>query len=297
MRQCYDRGAPGGGLEPARISHRQPAMIQELFSIGPLSISPFGVMMVVAFLSAYLQLRWGFRRLKIGDEEDASAVVLAAGIGGILGAKLYYAALYGDWRLLLGRFGLVWYGGFLLGAAAVIWTVRRRRLPIARTLDVSTLALTLGYAFGRVGCFLVGDDYGMPTDLPWGVKIPYGLPGPTTAAFMRSEYGADIPLEVPGHELVAVHPTQLYETLLALGIWAVGLALLRRSTTVGRPAAGGTATVVVALMAAERFGVEFLRAKDDRYLGMFTLAQGISLLIVVGLAVLAYVLRKRREAA
>ena len=76
---------------------------------------------LVAFLSAYLQLRWGFRRLDLGDEEDASAIVLAAGIGGILGAKLYYAALYGDWRLLLGRFGLVWYGGFILGVIAVVW--------------------------------------------------------------------------------------------------------------------------------------------------------------------------------
>ena len=270
-------------------------MIQELFSIGPLSISPFGVLMVVAFLSAYLQLRWGFRRLDLGDEEDASAVVLAAGIGGILGAKLYYAALYGDWRLLLGRFGLVWYGGFLLGAAAVIWVVRRRRLPMARTMDVSTLALTLGYAWGRVGCFLVGDDYGMPTTLPWGVKIPYGLPGPTTAAFMRSEYGADIPLDVPGHELVPVHPTQLYETILALGIWLVGLSLLKRSASTGRPVAGVTALIVVILLAAERFGVEFLRAKDDRYLGMFTLAQGISVAIVVVLTLFAIWLGKRRK--
>ena len=85
--------------------------------------------MVVAFLAAWAQLRWGFRRLGGGDEEDASALLLAAGIGGIVGAKIYYAALYGDWRLLMDRSGLVWYGGFLLGAVAVVWVVRRRRLP------------------------------------------------------------------------------------------------------------------------------------------------------------------------
>lgn len=272
-------------------------MIQDFFSIGPLSISPFGVMMVVAFLAAYFQLRWGFRRLAIGDEEDASAIVLAAGIGGILGAKLYYAALYGDWRLLLGRFGLVWYGGFLLGAVAVIWVVRRRRLPLAATIDASAVSLTLGYALGRIGCFLVGDDYGMPTSLPWGVKIPYGLPGPTTAGFMRSEYGAEIAPGVPDHELVPVHPTQLYETLFGLGIWMIGVVLLRRSSLSGRPVAGVTAMVMIGLLAAERFGVEFLRAKDDRYLGMFTLAQGISVLIVVGLTLLALWLRKRRSQA
>jgi prolipoprotein diacylglyceryltransferase len=63
-------------------------MIKEIFHIGSFSISPFGVMLVFAFLASYLQLRWGMKRLGIGDEEDASALVFAAGVGGILGAKV-----------------------------------------------------------------------------------------------------------------------------------------------------------------------------------------------------------------
>src|SRR4030095_10054889 len=94
-------------------------MIKEIFHIGSFSISPFGVMLVFAFLASYLQLRWGMKRLGIGDEEDASAIVSAAGVGGILGAKIYYAILNMDWRLLFDRSGLVWYGGFIL------WTRRR----------------------------------------------------------------------------------------------------------------------------------------------------------------------------
>src|SRR6185295_10492922 len=70
-----------------------PVMIKEIFHIGSFSISPFGVMLVLAFLASYLQLRWGMKRLGIGDEEDASAIVFAAGLGGILGAKIYYAIL------------------------------------------------------------------------------------------------------------------------------------------------------------------------------------------------------------
>ena len=104
-------------------------MINELFRIGPVSISPFGVMLVAAFVAAWAQLRWGLRRLDAGDEEDASALVLAAGIGGILGAKIYYALLYRDWTLLFERFGLVWYGGFILGTLAVIWASRSRLPP------------------------------------------------------------------------------------------------------------------------------------------------------------------------
>jgi phosphatidylglycerol:prolipoprotein diacylglycerol transferase len=255
-------------------------MIQELFRVGPLSVSPFGVMLVLAFAAGYAQLAWGLKRLKVGDEEDASALVFAAGVGGIVGAKVYYAILYSDWRLLFERSGLVWYGGFLLGAAAVVWTVRRRRLQAWPTIDAAAPGLALGYGVGRIGCFLVGDDYGIPTDLPWGVSYANGLP-PTTAYFLRREFGVDLPASVPDEQLLAVHPTQVYETLAALAIWAIGWRMLRRRAPSGR-----TALAVFALLAVERFLVEFLRAKDDRYLGPLTLAQAIAIVILIGVALL-----------
>jgi len=266
-------------------------MIQELFSIGPISISPFGAMMVLAFLAAYFQLRWGFRQSGIGGEEDASAVLLAAGIFGILGAKVYYAILYGDWRLLLDRAGFVWYGGFFAGFLAVLWVVRRRDLPTWRALDAIATSLALGYGIGRIGCFLVGDDFGMPTDKPWGVAFPYGLPGPTTAGLMRGEYGAAVPWDIPSDQLIRVHPTQLYETLAALLIWFVGRKLIKSA-----PRAGVTTLVVVALLAIERFLVEFLRAKDDRFLGGFTMAQGLSLGVLAVVLLIAF-LRFRSSSA
>jgi phosphatidylglycerol:prolipoprotein diacylglycerol transferase len=254
-------------------------MIRELFHLGPLSVSPFGVALVAAFAAAFLQLRSGMRHLGIGTEDDASAVLFSAGLGGIVGGKIYYAALHGDWRLLFDRSGLVWYGGFLLAAVLVMLTLRRRRLPFWPMMDAATVALALGYGIGRIGCFLVGDDYGMPTDLPWGVKFPVGLP-PTTAGELRA-FGAEVPPDLPADTLLAVHPTQLYETGLALIIWTIGRGMLGRSL-----AKGTTASTVLALLALERFGIEFLRAKDDRFFGPFTLAQLISLgvLVVVGLA-------------
>lgn len=254
-------------------------MIPELFRIGSFSISPFGLTMVLAFVASYFQLRRGMGQLGIGDEEDASAIVVAAGIGGILGAKIYYAALYADWRLIFSRSGLVWYGGFLLATAAVIWTVRRRRLPVLKTVDAGAVALPLGYAIGRVGCFLVGDDYGIPSSVPWAMEFRRGLP-PTTAENMQRSFGVEIPAGVSGGDFVAVHPTQLYETLIALGIWLVARRLI------GKVAAGTTALGVFALMALERFGVEFFRAKDDRYLGHFTLAQLISLCVLALVVIL-----------
>ena len=253
--------------------------------VGGFDISSFGLMLVLAFVAAYFQLRWGLRRLDAGDEDDAAALVFAAGFFGIVGAKVYYALLYQDWRLLFDRSGLVWYGGFLLAVVALLWTVRRRRLPPWRTADAMSLSLALGYAIGRVGCFLVGDDYGVPTDRPWGVRFPAGSAPPSTAGNLRYQFGVDVPVTVPDDRLLAVHPTQLYEVAAALAVWGVGLWLLRRRP---RPANGVTGMSVLALLAMERFLVEFVRAKDDRFLGVLTVAQAISLVVLAAAVALAW---------
>lgn len=259
-------------------------------SLGPLGISPFGILLMLAFLAAYAQLAWGLKRLGAGDADDASSLMLWAGLAGIVGAKVYYAILYGDPRLLFDRAGLVWYGGFLAGTAAVLWQMRRRRLPAWPTADAAALGLALGYGVGRIGCFLVGDDYGRPTDLPWAVAFRRGLP-PTTPADLRAEYGIDVPPEtITPDGFVTVHPTQVYETLIALAIWGIGLAVLRRG-----PRQGTVAMVVLALLAVERFGIEMLRVKDDRFFGPLTLAQVISIAVFTAAVVIA--VRRRQGSA
>ncbi|HVS65644.1 MAG TPA: prolipoprotein diacylglyceryl transferase family protein [Thermoanaerobaculia bacterium] len=264
-------------------------MISELFRIGPLSISPFGVMLVVAFLCAYQQLRWGMRELGVGDEEDASALLLAAAVGGLLGGKVYYAILQGDWHTLIERAGIVFYGSLIGGAAAVLLVVRWRRLPVWKLVDACAPSVAIGYAIGRIGCLLVGDDYGIPTTLPWGMTFPEG-PVPTTAQDLERFFGVDVPPGYAPGDQVPVHPTQLYETVLALGIWWLGRRLVRRGLAPGR-----AGLIVVGLLAVERFGIEFLRAKDDRLLGPLTVAQAISVAIV--LVVVGFLVLRRPAAA
>ncbi len=264
-------------------------MISELFSVGPFSVSPFGVLLVAALFGAFLQMRWGMKRLKIGGEDDANTLLLAAAIGGIVGGKIYYAALYGDWGLLLNRAGIVYYGSLIGGTLAVSLMIRLRGLPFARTADTVAPGVAVGYAIGRVGCLLVGDDYGIPTTLPWGMTFPEG-PIPTTAAALERNFDVEIPAGVEANALIPVHPTQVYETLIAGAIWLWA----RRRT--GKTAWDGLlALSVFALLSVERFFVEFLRAKDDRLLGPLTLAQGISIAIVV--LVLALWLRGRSRHA
>jgi phosphatidylglycerol:prolipoprotein diacylglycerol transferase len=264
-------------------------MISELFRIGPISVSPFGVMLVVAFLGAFLQLRWGARRLRLGGEDDWSAMLLAAAVGGLVGGKIYYALLYGDWRLVFDRAGIVFYGSLLGGTLAVAWVVRRRRLSMWRAADAVAPAVAIGYALGRVGCLLVGDDYGVPTELPWGMTFPEG-PIPTTAADLENHFGVAVPPGYAPDDQVPVHPTQIYETLAAGVIWLLG----RRGITRGAPS-GAVGAATFSLLALERFLVEFLRAKDDRFLGVLTVAQAISLALVVGIGLL-WLLARPREA-
>ena len=264
-------------------------MISELFRIGPLSVSPFGLMLVAALFIGNLQLRWGLRRVGASAAraaDDAAAILLAAALGGIVGGKAYYALLYGDWRLLYSRAGLVWYGGFLVGAAAVLFVIHRRRMPAWRTADAAAPALALGYGIGRIGCLLVGDDYGAPTGLPWGMTFPEG-PIPTTAGALQREFGVDLPADLAPDALVAVHPTQLYETLTALLIFWFGRSLLARVT-----APGGVVLPIMGLLSLERFLVEFLRAKDDRFFGALTMAQLIAAALLL-LVVLLWLRRRR----
>ena len=260
-------------------------MIQEVFRIGSFAVSPFGILLVVALFAAYWQLTRGMKFYNIGDQEDSSAVVFACGFIGILGGKIYYAILMGDWRLILDRAGIVWYGCFFGGLLALLWTIRRRGLPFARTFDATGPALALGYGVGRIGCFLVGDDYGIPSDLPWAMEFRNGLP-PTRAGILRREFGVEVEASIPDEAFVAVHPTQLYETLAGLLIWVFVLRLMRRRT---RP--GSIFLAALALLVLERFLVEFIRAKDDRFFGTFTLAQVLSVAILTAIALVAWRLR------
>ena len=101
--------------------------------------------------------------------------------------------------------------------------------------NAATPALAIGHAIGRVGCFMVGDDYGQPSALPWAVAFPEGLP-PTT---------------------VPVHPTQLYEAALLVPL-AVLLIRWRRRGLPDRVVLGRY------LFAAGtvRFFIEFVRVHD-----------------------------------
>lgn len=256
-----------------------------VFKIGSFEVTGFGILMMLGFVVGGWLVTLELRRQKWNEEYGADMIV-AAVVGGIVGAKLWYVALTGDPGALFSRGGLVWYGGFLGGVLAVALNGWRRQVPVRITMHLAAPAMAAAYAVGRVGCFVVGDDYGVPTDLPWGVKFPQGLP-PTTAGNLSAMFKVPIAEGVDPTTVLAVHPTQLYTVAVMLVVFM----LLWRWRLSDRPQGWLFGAFLVA-MGVERFLVEMLRAKDDRFLGAFTLAQATSIPVaIVGFAVMARLAR------
>jgi phosphatidylglycerol---prolipoprotein diacylglyceryl transferase len=245
--------------------------MQPEIHLGPLTLQTFGIMFALGFIGAGVVLAKRFREL--GKPPDwAYEMVFAALVGGVIGSRIDF--LIQNWdevgddlvgNLLSGS-GLVWYGGVIGGAIAVMLWARWRGILNVALLDLAAVPLALGYAIGRIGCQLSGDgDYGEPWEGPWAMAYPEGTV-PTTEE---------------------VHPTPVYETLTVGGI----AYLLWRWRDRFRP--GIVFALYLVLTGLERFLVEFIRRNDPVLAGL-TVAQLLSLaMIAAGLTWLATVRNRR----
>jgi phosphatidylglycerol---prolipoprotein diacylglyceryl transferase len=245
-------------------------MKPEIHVLG-ISIKTFGVMFALGFLACGAVVA---RRLReLGKPVDwAYEIVFAALLGGVIGARGYYLIQNYDQvkNNLVGSVfsgsGLVWYGGAIGGAIAVVAWMRWRDALELRMFDMCATALALGYAIGRIGCQVSGDgDYGIRSSLPWAMGYPHGT--------------------VPTPPGVRVQPTPIYETvamcLLAYLLWHIR----------DRVRPGVVFALYLIASGLERFLVEFIRRNKEVLFGLTGPQLESLVLIGIGLLWLAAMVR------
>jgi len=237
-----------------------------------ISIKTFGVTFALGFLACGLVIARRLRELS-KPVDWAYEIVFAALLGGLIGARGYFVIQNYDQvkgKLVGSIFsgsGLVWYGGAIGGAIAVIAWMRWRRALSLVVLDMCVTVLALGYGIGRIGCQVSGDgDYGIRSKLPWAMGYPHGT--------------------VPTPPGVRVQPTPIYETvsmcLLAYALWKLR-DRVRPGVIVG---------LYMVLSGIERLLVEFIRRNKEVLWGL-TAPQLESVVLMIAGAVLLAVLQRR----
>ncbi len=261
------------------------------YQVGPLQLTGFGLAVLLSFVIAQIIAQRELAR-RGHDPEPIGDLVFAAVIGGLLGGKVYYAILMGDMGAILSRAGFVFWGGLIGGILVTYLVIRRKKLSFTRISDVSGIAIAAAYSVGRTGCWAVGDDYGRPWNGPLAVSFPEGAP-PSTVANMTEMFNTPAPAGAAPNDVLSVHPTQLYETALGFVMF---LVLWRFRDH--KHAEGWLFGLYCVLAGIERFIIEFVRAKDDRFFfGGLTLAQVIAVLFVIGGALWMYVRRNPKPDA
>jgi len=258
----------------------QPIALQ----IGPLPIYWYGILLAVAVgLGLWSAGRRGLRdNLKPELFHDLGLCLI---IGVIVGARLLFVVSYWErdfaglpfWNVFNIRSGgLVYYGGFIGGSLAVIIYAGWKKLQLWKIADAMAPSIALGYAVGRVGCLMTGCCYGRECQLPWAIRFPVGHE-----------------THLAGGDTVPVHPTQLYDTLLNLILYA-GLAWLYRR----KQFPGQVFAAYLVFYSVTRSIVEFFRGDypAQNLHGRLTPAHLVSIGIFGTGIVLFLVLRRRAMA-
>ena len=263
------------------------------WKLGPLAVTPNELFAVLGTVLGGLLIR---RRLfALGTTNGGLLDFILAGLaGGAVGARLYYfvplwirgqvafSTLFTSWSD-----GSGFYGAFIGGGLAWVLTAKLKKMPVLPTLDTLYAVVPFGFAVGKIGCFLAGCCYGMPS--PLGVHFAKGSLCYNTQR-AAGQIGRDATVSLP------VHPVQLYDMVFGFSLSALLFLLLRRSKRPGEVlAATGVGYSVY------RFIIEFFRDDPDTHTFGLTLRDSqytAMVIFVVSAAVWAWLrLKKPPETA
>jgi phosphatidylglycerol:prolipoprotein diacylglycerol transferase len=262
------------------------------FKIGGFDIYWYGILVAGGFLAGL----WTASRRATRDGID-SKVVSDLGVWIIIAALVGSRVLYviTEWDQFSGKpfsewvnfrsGGLVFYGGFIGAALAVIlYTVIRGSQPLWKIADAFAPSIPLGHALGRLGCLMYGCCFGATCDLPWAVQFPCG-------SLAHGAHNAAGLLPFDAAHSLSVHPSQVYSALLNFALY-VGLAWLYRRKRFDGQIFG----IYLMIYSVNRFIVEFFRGDyqiEQMWLGWIKPGQQLSLfLFPVGIGLTVYLWRR-----
>lgn len=253
--------------------------IGPIFGIGPLRVHWYGIMYLIGFVAAWLLAR--YRASRPGSTWtalDIDDLIFYCAMGVILGGRIGWCIFYGHDVIAQSWLNVfhIWDGGMsfhggMLGVAAAVWLFARiKKKRFADVLDFVAPLPGIGLMCGRLGNFINGELWGKPTTLPWGFKVMD-----------------------PDGQMVARHPSQLYEATLE-GL--VLFLILWWFTSNPRPRLAPTGLFLVVYGFA-RFAVEWVRLPDANigYLFGDWLTMGMLLtipMILVGAILMAFAYRR-----
>jgi len=255
------------------------------FVDGYVPIFTYGFLLVVAFLAGIALARARAKKLGI-DPEVITELGLRAMIAGVVGARLFYVAEHFDeyWPQLyrvffIHRGGVVFYGGMLGALAVLAHYVIKHKLSAAVLFDVIAPSLAIGLMFGRLGCFMNGCCYGKvcDPDMPFAVQFPktfhHGKVDGSPAYLQHRDDGLVTQADT---QSAPVHPTQLYSSACALGLFAfLSWYFPRRK----RP---GDVTLLFCLIyPVYRSVIEVFRGDNPPWADGLTTSQNVSVVVFV----------------
>ncbi len=169
-----------------------------LFTIGDFTVYTYGFFIALGAMVGGLYMWWQ-GKINFGWSFDqANTLFLLLIIGGVAGGKLFLILeapayyLENPTKLFSGS-GFVFYGSLLTAIPLMLWYFKRNHIPTLAMLDVMAIVTCIVHGFGRMGCFMAGCCYGLPTSSRFGVVF-------------------SDPLCQANPKGVLLHPTQLYES-------------------------------------------------------------------------------------
>lgn len=187
----------------------------ELVQLGPFVLRWYGLLIACAVLIGLNLSSWLAQQRKLENGLISDLLPLLV-LFSVIGARIYYVSFEwhnysGHWfkALAVWEGGIAIHGALLAGTLTLILFCRWRRQSFWTVLDVLVPSIALGQAIGRWGNFFNSEAFGVPTDLPWKLFIPFAS---RPAVYATSDY---------------FHPTFLYESLWNLALFIALILLFR----------------------------------------------------------------------